>query len=199
MTNLKSNFVKIEGASIHYLEVGEGKQNSILFLHGASFSAKTWQDLGTLKIISASGYRAVAVDLPGYGQSDSCSVSGDKFLLLLLEALKLQQPIIVSPSMSGAYSLPSIANHPEKLSGFVAVAPVGIERYSQQLKGIKLPTLAIWGSNDRIVPVTMAEKLVQLMPNASKVILTNAGHACYMRATAQFHHHLLKFLENVYC
>jgi pimeloyl-ACP methyl ester carboxylesterase len=95
--------------------------------------------------------------------------------------------------MSGNYSLPVVVHHPEKLKGFVAVAPVGISRFRKQLRGLDLPTLAVWGSNDRIVPVAQADWLVELMPKAQKVILENAGHACYMRATDAFHQHLLQF------
>jgi abhydrolase domain-containing protein 14 len=64
--------------------------------------------------------------------------------------LKLGYPIVISPSMSGRYSLPLVSQNPEKLGGFVAVAPVGIPKFLGQLTGIKLPTLAIWGSNDSI-------------------------------------------------
>ncbi|MGB7520419.1 MAG: alpha/beta hydrolase [Spirulinaceae cyanobacterium] len=96
--------------------------------------------------------------------------------------------------MSGSYSLPFLVNHSQKLRGFVPVAPVGISRYGEQLKGIEVPTLAIWGSNDRIVPVAQADFLVEVLVNSKKLVLQNAGHACYMRATAEFHQHLLDFI-----
>jgi pimeloyl-ACP methyl ester carboxylesterase len=64
------------------------------------------------------------------------------------------------------------------------------------LQGVTLPTLAVWGSNDQIVPVEQAERLCQQMPHARLVILENAGHACYMRATAEFHEHLFQFVES---
>ena len=198
MTNIQSKFINLEGGKIHYLEAGKQDQPSVLFLHGASFKAQTWQDLGTLQLIAEKGYHALAIDLPGYGNSTVVSTRTDQFLSILLEALNLDAPIIISPSMSGNYSLPLVVYHREKISGLVAVAPVSISKYAQQLQGNDLPTLAIWGSNDRIVPTRMADKLVELMPNATKVILKDAGHACYMRATDEFHHHLLHFIDKTF-
>lgn len=193
--DINSQFVKIQGVNIHYLEAGETNANSVLFLHGASFSAQTWKDIGTLKLLAEKEYRAVAVDLPGYGNSERISGFSVEFLLECIEVLKLKKPILVSPSMSGGYSIPFIVNHSEKLSGFVPIAPVGILKFNQQLQGIQLPTLAVWGSNDQIVPVEQADELLKVMPNAQKVVLANAGHACYMRATDEFHKYLIKFID----
>ncbi|XP_076372703.1 putative protein-lysine deacylase ABHD14B [Tachypleus tridentatus] len=38
---------------------------SILLLHGATFSSKTWLYLGTIQVLAAMGYRTVAMDVPG--------------------------------------------------------------------------------------------------------------------------------------
>lgn len=97
--------------------------------------------------------------------------------------------------MSGSYSLPLVATYPEKLRGFVAIAPVGIAKYGEQLNDKQVPTLAIWGSNDRIVPLSDADLLIQLMPNSQKVILKDAGHACYMRSIEEFHNHVIQFFK----
>jgi abhydrolase domain-containing protein 14 len=90
--------------------------------------------------------------------------------------------------MSGNYSLPFIAKHSDRLGGFVAVAPVGVPQMLQQLQGIALPTLAIWGSDDRIIPLEQAQLLEQFMSNVQTVILEQAGHACYMKAGILFKH-----------
>lgn len=197
-TSIQSKYVTIQAARIHYLEAGQPELPAVFFLHGASFSAQTWQDLGTLSLLANKGYYAVAVDLPEFGQSGQASGDSQAFLIDLMDVLNLSQPILISPSMSGRYSLPLVVHHPEKLKGFVPVAPVGISHFEPQLKGINLPTLAIWGSNDRIVPTEQADLLVQLMPNAEKVILVEAGHACYMRATDAFHQQLLRFIGRCY-
>ncbi|MGL5082259.1 MAG: alpha/beta fold hydrolase [Microcoleaceae cyanobacterium] len=195
--NITSNVIKIQTANIHYLESGSGADPPILLLHGSSFSAQTWKEIGTLKRLGSHGYHVVAVDLPGYGKSDAISNYQSEFLLKLIDKLALNGAILVSPSMSGTYSLPFIVDHRESLRGLVAVAPVGIPKMSPQLQGNALPTLAIWGSDDQIVPVEQADLLIEMMPNAEKVILPKAGHACYLKATNKFHEHLLQFIEKV--
>lgn len=193
-----SHFLSYQQTHIHYLETGTSDNPTVLFLHGASFSSQTWNELGTLALMAEHGYRAVAIDLPGFGQSESGDFPPLDFLLGMLEQLSLDQPILVSPSLSGMYSLPLVATHPDKLAGFVPVAPVGITSYKDPLQGNPLPTLAIWGSNDHIVPVEQADLLCQLLPHARKVLLTDAGHACYLRATTEFHAHLLQFVQECY-
>lgn len=195
--NVISKSIKIKTKNIHYLEGGDRDAPAVLLLHGASFSAKTWQEIGTLKQLIAQNYRVVAVDLPGYGTSEQISGTPVQFLLKLVEALQLQGAAIVSPSMSGRYSLPFIVEHAEFLRGFVAVAPVGILKVSEQLRGNEIRTLAIWGGNDTIVPPSQADILTEILPNSKKVILKNSGHACYMKATHKFHEHLLQFLDNL--
>ncbi|MEC4985613.1 MAG: alpha/beta hydrolase [Oscillatoria sp. PMC 1068.18] len=190
---MKAEYIKIEEANIFYRETGEKNRKSVLLLHGASFSSQNWEDIGTLQLLTEKGYRAVAIDLPGYGKSTGNFNSDTDFLLKLLQELKINLPVLISPSMSGGYSLPFLVNYPEKLSGFVAIAPVALASYQQQLQGIELPTLAIYGSKDRMVKD--ADIFVQTMPNAEKIILVDAGHACYMNATDKFHKDLLKFLR----
>ncbi len=182
----------------HYLDIGPSTASvTVLLLHGASFSAQTWRELGTLDRMKDLGYRAVAVDLPGFGKSGSSPLTGAPFLLDLIQHLALDRPILVSPSMSGRYSLPLVAQNASILSGYVAIAPVGIPQYAAQLQGIELPALAIWGSRDRTVPIENADLLVRSMPNARKVVLENAGHACYMTATDEFHAELLEFIAQI--
>lgn len=38
--------------------------SNVLLLHGAKYSAQTWQDLGTLVLLADAGFRVAAVDLP---------------------------------------------------------------------------------------------------------------------------------------
>jgi len=193
-----SQYLIINNTKLHYLETGTSHAHTLLLLHGASFSARTWLDLGTLNFLANNNYRTIALDLPGYGKSNALSGNSTDLLLEIFSSLNLVKPVIVSPSMSGEFTLPFIATHPDKIAGFVAVAPVKIPTFEAQLQDNKVPTLAIWGSDDQIVPVVHAERLCQVMSKAEKVILENVGHACYMQATQEFHEHLLKFIARCY-
>ena len=193
--NPTSKYITVQNARIHCIEAGQVSAAPVLFLHGASFRAETWEDLGTLSLLAEAGYYAVAVSLPGFGRSQTADGAPLDFMLELLDVLSLNRPVLISPSMSGQYSLPLVIDHGHKLNGFVAVAPVGIRHFAAKLEGVVLATLAIWGSNDRVIPAEQADLLSQLMPNVEKVILVDAGHASYMRATEAFHQHLLHFVK----
>lgn len=101
----------------------------MLLLHGKSFSSKTWLDLKTVSLFTAAGYRTIAIDLPGFGNSENPtpSIANEKseFLLLLITKLNISKPVIVSPSYSGFYTLPMLVTRWESFTGFIPVAPVG--------------------------------------------------------------------------
>ncbi len=186
--------ISLAGSTIHALEAGPDTGAVVLLLHGARFNADTWRELGTLDILAAAGYRAVAIDLPGFGRSGPSSLKPEAFLLAVIDTLGVP-PVIVSPSMSGRFSLPVAVNHPGRLAGLVAVAPVGIPQVQDRLGKITVPVLAVWGENDMVVPVRMADVLVAGVPDGRKVALPDAGHPCYLDQPQRFHAELLDFLS----
>lgn len=190
-----SKWTDVGPSKVHYLEAGLADGLPVVLLHGASFRATTWQQIGTLARLAEAGYRALAVDLPGFGESPGAVVDETIWLADLLEQLDVERPVVISPSMSGNYSLPLLVNHPEQLSGFVAVAPVGISTYAGRLPGNPVPLLAVWGENDDLIDPCNADLLVRDGAKAKKVLLPDAGHAPYMNDPAAFHEALLEFLS----
>ena len=182
---------------IHLLEAGDPTAPPIVLLHGAKFSAATWRDLGTLDFLAEHGFHAVAVDLPGFGGSPESSLRPEEFFPDMLAALAMPRPVVVSPSMSGRFSLPTAAAHPELFAGLVAVAPVGVPDHLERLAEGSLPILALWGSADTVVPPAVAEALVARLAAAELVVLPGAGHACYQDAPQPFHDALLRFAKRV--
>lgn len=187
----------LSGKKIHYLEAGPAAGADVLLLHGARFSSKTWLDLGTIDRLAEAGYHVVAVDLPGYGQSEESPIPRESFLVELMKALKLDKAAVVSPSMSGAFSFPLLATMPEKVSGYVPVAPAAIDQYASKLSQVKVPTLIVWGEKDEIVPLSVSEKLEAAIPGSRRFVMKGASHPCYLDDPDAFHAELLEFLASL--
>ncbi|XP_078517291.1 protein ABHD14A-like isoform X2 [Lissotriton helveticus] len=174
----------------------------ILLLHGQSFTSKTWQDLGTLTLLAEHGHRAVALDLPGYGMSlESKAKASDQgrldYMLRIIETLGLKDPIVISPSMSGLFSLPLVLQHGEHLRGFIPIAPVGTKSYSaEQYQRVQTPTLIVYGERDTNLGTQSLENLRQI-PKHTVAMLVDAKHACYLDQPRHFHQALIGFLNSL--
>jgi pimeloyl-ACP methyl ester carboxylesterase len=173
-----------------------GNYPTVLLLHGASFSATTWIETGTLDALCSAGIHGLSVDLPGFGQSSRFDHDPAELIGDVVDLLDADRVVVLSPSMSGNYSLPWLMTNPPSAAGFVAVAPVGISRWSPP-EGFAVPTLAIWGSTDTVVPMTQGERLVATIPGAQLVVIEDAGHAPYMQQPDEFNSTLIEFIRGI--
>jgi pimeloyl-ACP methyl ester carboxylesterase len=189
--------VEFKGHQIHLLRAGPEKGRAVLLLHGGKFNANTWKKLGTLGVLADAGYRAVAIDLPGSGKSPSWKVDPKTFLAELIGLLDIGRPVVLSPSRSGNLSFPLILDHPEKVSGYVPIAPVGVKQYASELKENPVPALVIWGQRDQLFRASMAKTLAAGFKTATVVILPKAKHPAYLDQPDLFHKALLKFLAEL--
>src|SRR6201990_2449064 len=108
MTSVVEHRIEVAGHSTRALE-GDGGAPGIVLLHGWSDSADTWRPL--LAELGARGRRAIAVDLPGFGQATRLAKGApmpqlDTFLAELVETWADGRPVVVAgTSLGGCLAL----------------------------------------------------------------------------------------------
>ena len=193
-TPIASHNAVVDGTTLHYLEAGASKSTSVLLLHGGRFTSETWRKLGTITSLVDAGHHVIALDLPGYGNSEASTIPRNDYLHQALETLwPTSRFLMVSPSMSGGFSLPLVARYPERVAGYIPIAPVGINGHLEALMRVDVPTLVMWGEDDQVIPVSQASILAQAL-NGETLILTGARHAWYLDRPEEFHRMLLNFV-----
>ena len=124
-------------------------------------------------------------------------MAGADFLRALFAAAGLERAVLVSPSMSGAFSLPFVAEEPQRVQGFVPIAPVAIARHADALRGSEVPALILWGSADATLPPAQAAVLAACFSHAEVALFEGAKHPCYLDDPARFHALLVEFARRV--
>ncbi|XP_059520593.1 protein ABHD14A isoform X1 [Myotis daubentonii] len=184
------------------LPLHRARRVEVVLLHGRAFTSRTWEQLGTLQLLAHRGYRAVALDLPGFGnsapsQEASTEVGRAELLARALRDLEVRNAVLVSPSLSGRYALPFLMRDHPQLHGFVPIAPASTQNYTrEQFEAVKTPTLILYGELDRTLARESLRRLRHL-PRHSVVKLRDAGHACYLHRPRDFHRALLAFLDQL--
>ena len=191
---VEERHVSVGDAQVQLLQCGASGQPAVLLLHGGKFSAEDWRELETLQLLAGKGYSAYAVNLPGKEGSDACPLDGAAYLDALLNSLGLEEAVIVTPSASGRYALPFMAEHPARTTALVALAPVGIPANLDRLRGSEVPVLTVWSEDDRIVPSEQADLLAFAVLDAEQLSFACDVHPVYLEHPEEFHEGLLEFL-----
>jgi len=192
---MKERQITINDCPLYCLENQTGSQKDIILLHGAKFSAATWQNLGTLEVLSEAGYRSHALDMPGFGKSVPCPASTVQLLHEFIVQEQINLPVLVGPSMGGSICLDYYFAYPESVRCLVLLGTVGIHKHRDRFRAVNVPCLLVWGENDTVSPLTDARFLQREIPDVELVILENASHPCYLDQPDQWHRSLVEFLN----
>lgn len=123
----------VGGIGVRAVEVGPPDGTPVLCIHGVGGWAENWRE--TLAALSAAGHRAIAIDLPGFGESGA--VPGARYFRRLdalyarvvpgtLDALGVLDAHVVGHSLGGAVAYMGAVSAPDRVRSLTLVAPGGL-------------------------------------------------------------------------
>lgn len=99
--------------------------------------------------------------------------------------------------MSGAYAIPYVMSKPDRIAGYIPVAPVGTEKFGMdQYQSLSVQTFIIYGELDKALGVRSAKYLSQI-PNSKTLVIPHGQHPCYLDDPELFHNEILSFIKSL--
>lgn len=121
--------IEVDGDQVIYAEIGEGPP--VVFIHGLGGCWQNW--LENLPAAARAGFRAIALDLPGFGRSPmpDREVSIPAYGQLVdgfCRALNLHSAALVGNSMGGFIAAEVATHSPDWIDHLVLVSAAGISQ-----------------------------------------------------------------------
>lgn len=179
----------------------------MLLLHGWGVTKEMLRPLG--KRLARSGWHVVGLDLPGFGKTPTLTSVWNpsdyvKFVRVFAKRVFDTAPFIVfGHSFGGRIAIQLAATRRKDILGVVLCAPAGIYRpmdvrhlirrvmrrtrwedMKPLLPKITVPSLILWGKQDKITPVRGAYSAKNLLPRALLKIFPSIGHSLPYRRPA---------------
>ncbi len=129
LTDPDSQFVEVNGLTVHYKELGQGSPTFIL-LHGFGASTFSWREV--MQPLSQYG-RVIAYDRPAFGlterpmpgewsgESPYSPEAQTKLVIGLMDALGVERAILVGNSAGGTISVHVALSYPQRVQALVLV------------------------------------------------------------------------------
>jgi pimeloyl-ACP methyl ester carboxylesterase len=119
-------FVQTSKGRIFVQDAGPKTGVPIVLFHGTAAWSEFWR--GTVDDLTRRGYRVVTPDLPPFGYSERSETGAytraDQAVRILemLDALKIDQPILVGHSFGAGATIETVMRNPQRVRGLVLVA-----------------------------------------------------------------------------
>jgi pimeloyl-ACP methyl ester carboxylesterase len=170
-------FITVDGFQGYVEEAGPATGEAVILIHGLGGSTFTWRL--TLPALAAAGYRAVALDLKGFGLSakhykaDYSHGAQAAFIAGVMDELDIPAAALVGHSMGGNVVAHFALRYPERVAKLVLVdAAAALDGEDSRFR--------LLGGLVRIPPVRRAARIaMRLTLTADRVtsILTSAYHS----------------------
>ena len=202
---MEKQFIELGEIQLAYEEQNPERAHTIFFIHGSSGSSETW--LGQLNDPAFDRYRLIAIDLPGYGESDGSrdkSLPGTaKILGEAIERLLNSESYSFVGTSEGANLATEVLSTGLQPKGLVMISPELpniANKYSDEIAllselGIKI--LVVFGENDSPLKTAYLEKINKNYWRNKVFKFPGSGHAVHRDKAADFNHLLIEYLEEM--
>lgn len=135
---LMARTISVGGRRTRVIESGPADGEPVLCVHGLGGWAENWR--ATLAALGDAGFRAAAIDLPGFGESEAAPGAsyfrGEDALYArsvadALDGLGMRSAHVLGHSLGGAVAYMGTVSAPERVRSLTLVAPGGL--------GLELP------------------------------------------------------------
>ncbi len=119
-----TRFVQTPSWKLNYNEAGEG--HPVILLHGSGAGATGWSNFAPNVAVLAEDFRVLALDAPGWGQSDAATSDAydhPAAVLEFMDALGIEKAALVGNSMGGMTAITFAARYPDRISHLVTMGP----------------------------------------------------------------------------
>lgn len=164
-----SRFVQTSTHRIHYNEAGSG--HPVILLHGSGPGSTGWSNFRTNITTLAEDFHVYAVDMPGWGDSDTQTAETGydhvAALIAFMDALDIDKAALVGNSMGGITSISTAILHPERVSHLISM-------------GAPVPGQNIWAANGlseglKVLFRTYREPTIENMKQVTEVMAFDAA------------------------
>jgi pimeloyl-ACP methyl ester carboxylesterase len=187
--SLGKRFIHVADARVAYADHGDG--SPVLLLHGCPFSSFVWRNV--IPIVAEAGYRCLAPDLLGLGDTETPSDADWSLpaqlamVVNFLGALSLERIDVVGHDHGGAIAQLLAANQPERINRLVLC---NVEAYDNWPSGDERPfvvatQLPVLGALVRLAlssPMTFKLILTAAKAVKDRSVLTDELVTGYVRA-----------------
>jgi pimeloyl-ACP methyl ester carboxylesterase len=158
----------------------------LLLLHDAGRSGDQWREFVPLL---ESRFRVIAPDLPD---------DDERAAIDLVRGTLGDRPYGVIGHGTGGSLAQVLAAHGRVEAMVLLDAPRAAEADDQVLASFDFPVLLLWGEDDAVVPVSVAEELNDAIPTSTLGLLPGCGHDLTDEAAATIAPMILEYLRARY-
>jgi pimeloyl-ACP methyl ester carboxylesterase len=213
LSGMPRNKISIELYGRVLAELGDRLDLNPAILVGNSMGGFVSAELATRRPDSVE--RLLLVSAAGVSQMDVAKrplLAATKAAGLVISDNAVQQRWVARRPTLRHAALAIVARHPTRIRADMAFeglikgsAKPGFESalracleydFRDRLPEIGCPTLVLWGEKDAIIPVSDADKFVELIEGARKIVMEDTGHVPMVERAPTFNNILEEFLEH---